>query len=173
MDSLHGAPYSGVNGFINNKQHRFSRTDAASVFKRVAERRGYEISTLTMTSVHAILEEISDLTGEIISASTVQNSGKMVEALLLKQYEIICDPESPSGKKRRAHDISSEIFRLIDVHVNDKESTESTETMRKKQCKRELKLPFILRVLLPTNVLPLLWPQQTSPIHPRVDKHLS
>jgi hypothetical protein len=133
MDSLHGAPYSGVNGFINNKQHRFSRTDAASVFKRVAERRGYEISTLTMTSVHAILEEISDLTGEIISASTVQNSGKMVEALLLKQYEIICDPESPSGKKRRAHDISSEIFRLIDVHVNDKESTESTETMRKKR----------------------------------------
>jgi hypothetical protein len=103
MASLHGAPNGGVNGVIHHQQYRLSRADAASVFKRVAERRGYEVSTLAITSVHAVLKEISDLTGEIISPSTIKDPGKMVEALLLKQYQIICDPESPSQRKRRAH----------------------------------------------------------------------
>ncbi|KAG7370763.1 MIZ/SP-ring zinc finger domain containing protein [Nitzschia inconspicua] len=99
---------------------RLSKTDTASVFQRVVERRGYEVSTLKLSTAQFILRQISELTGEALTtATTSEEAAKTVKACLQRQYQTICDTNTSSRAKRRAHDLLSELFRIIEEKFNE------------------------------------------------------
>jgi hypothetical protein len=127
---------STADGDATNVRDRLSRNDPETVFQRVAERRGHELSTLEMPVIQAIFQDISQMSGEkslTTDFSTVQVAGKKAELFLLKQYETICDSGTPCQAKRRAHDLISEMLRLIDENAKDKNNIQTEEIRRKKR----------------------------------------
>ncbi|KAG7344353.1 MIZ/SP-ring zinc finger domain containing protein [Nitzschia inconspicua] len=120
----------------NTIQVRLSKTDTASVFQRVVERRGYEVSTLKLSTAQDILRQISELTGETLTATTSDEAAKTVNNFLQRQYQTICDTNTSSRSKRRAHDLLSELFRIIEEKFNENMATEIEnygETRHKKR----------------------------------------
>jgi hypothetical protein len=97
------------------------------IFRRVADRRRKEVTTLEPAFVRALLLEIRSLTGiqfEILSAARAatgtpidtEKAGDEILELIMKQYRIMIDKDAPSNLQRRSHDVVKEIFRLIGDH---------------------------------------------------------
>jgi hypothetical protein len=91
------------------------------IFERVAERRGYEVSTLEDVSVQFLLREINALTGRHLKAKDPKDAGNQIRALLFHCYQTICNPKASSQQQRRSWDILNDVFHMIDVQMEGKD----------------------------------------------------
>jgi hypothetical protein len=114
---------SSGNGYTSNDDDE----NLDVIFRRVADRRCKEVTTLEPAFVRALLLEIRCLTGiqsEILSAARAvtgtpidtDKAGDEIRELIRKQHRIMIDEDAPSNLRRRSWDVVNEIFRLIGDH---------------------------------------------------------
>lgn len=119
MGGVHHA--TSGNNSISSRSHPYY-SDTYPVFHRIAERRGYQVSTLSYTQAWSLLDEIHRVTGEKIEVTYPGSSkevGNEVHLYLVKKHAAICDSESSSQNQRRSFRIVEDIFRLIDKYIGE------------------------------------------------------